>query len=138
MTVRPGLYSLVVDGRSYEVAVEALPDDARSLVVTVDGTALPVEVEDERQRARRAAEQARGVTAGRISTATIVAPMPGRVVSVLAAPGDTVERGQTIVTLEAMKMESSLTAPHTGTVTEVLVTAGQTVQQRQPLVRIEG
>ena len=63
--------------------------------------------------------------------------MPGRVVAVPVAPGTTVERGQPLVVLEAMKMESALSAPHPGVVTDVLVTPGQTVQQRQPLVRIE-
>ena len=75
---------------------------------------------------------------GAASGATVVAPMPGRVAAVPVSVGEAVVRGQTVVVLEAMKMESALAAPQPGTVAEVLVTAGQTVQQRHPLVRIVG
>jgi biotin carboxyl carrier protein len=69
---------------------------------------------------------------------TVAAPMPGRVVAIPVSVGDEVQRGQTVVVLEAMKMESSLATPHPGKVVEVLVSPGQTVQQRQALVRIDG
>ena len=55
--------------------------------------------------------------------------MPGLVVQIPVAVGDTVEAGQTVIVLEAMKMENDLTAPRAGIVKAVHVTKGQTVNQ---------
>jgi biotin carboxyl carrier protein len=136
--VGPGLYSVLLDGRSFEVALDLRPDRPDEPgEVTVDGRTMTVSVEDERRRLTRGG--AGGVeSGGGGGGATVAAPMPGRVVAVPVAPGDRVERGQTVVVLEAMKMESALTTPHAGRVAEVLVSPGETVQQRQVLVRVEG
>ena len=67
----------------------------------------------------------------------LVAPMPGRVLEVRAAVGDTVTAGQTMLVLEAMKMEHHMTAPFDGTVTEVRVTAGDQVENGAVLLVIE-
>ncbi|MBU6252482.1 MAG: methylcrotonoyl-CoA carboxylase, partial [Alphaproteobacteria bacterium] len=66
----------------------------------------------------------------------ILAPMPGRVLSVAVAAGDSVTRGQKLLTLEAMKMEHSLVAPFDGTVDDVLVSAGAQVQVDALLVKV--
>jgi propionyl-CoA carboxylase alpha chain len=58
---------------------------------------------------------------------SLLAPMPGTVVRVGAAVGDTVAPGETIVVMEAMKMEHAISAPHAGTVTSVAVEVGQVV-----------
>jgi len=64
-------------------------------------------------------------------------PMPGKIVSVAAQPGDAVAKGQALVTLEAMKMEHTLTAPFDGSVTEISVKAGDQVSEGVVLVRLE-
>jgi 3-methylcrotonyl-CoA carboxylase alpha subunit len=63
--------------------------------------------------------------------------MPGRIIAVDVKSGDTVTRGQKLVTLEAMKMEHSLTAPFDGTVAELNAEVGAQVQVEALLVRIE-
>jgi 3-methylcrotonyl-CoA carboxylase alpha subunit len=68
---------------------------------------------------------------------TILAPMPGRVTSVDVATGDTVTKGQKLLTLEAMKMEHALTAPFDGVVAELNAAAGGQVQVDALLARIE-
>ena len=65
------------------------------------------------------------------------APMPGKVLSVHVAAGDTVEEGQPLVTLEAMKMEHALCAYQPGIVTEVLVVAGDQVSSGEVLALVE-
>jgi biotin carboxyl carrier protein len=65
------------------------------------------------------------------------APMPGKVIDVRVSVGDAIARGQTLVTMEAMKMEHQLTASTDGVVTEVCVSAGQQVDAGQVLVVIE-
>jgi 3-methylcrotonyl-CoA carboxylase alpha subunit len=74
-----------------------------------------------------------GSTAG---DGAILAPMPGRVLSVEVATGQTVTRGQKLLTLEAMKMEHSLVAPFNGTVEDLMVSAGAQVQVDALLVKV--
>ena len=65
----------------------------------------------------------------------LVAPMPGLVLRVDATEGSEVEEGQTLLVLEAMKMENNLKSPASGQVAEVFVQAGQAVEKGAPLLR---
>jgi biotin carboxyl carrier protein len=65
------------------------------------------------------------------------APMPGQVLLVHAAAGDTVAAGDPLVVLESMKMELVLTAPLDGRVAELTVAVGDKVAVDQPLARVE-
>jgi 3-methylcrotonyl-CoA carboxylase alpha subunit len=67
----------------------------------------------------------------------IAAPMPGQVLRVLVAAGDLVEKGQTLLVVEAMKMQIELAAPHAGTVLSIAVAAGDKVLPGVPLVEID-
>ena len=64
---------------------------------------------------------------GRVASLQVRAPMPGRVVRVLAQPGARVKRGQTLVVLEAMKMQNEIPAPRDGVVREVAVVEGESI-----------
>jgi 3-methylcrotonyl-CoA carboxylase alpha subunit len=77
------------------------------------------------------------VAGGAGGSGAILAPMPGKVIAVEVAQGETVAKGQKLLTLEAMKMEHSLTAPFDGTVAELNTTAGAQVQVEALLARIE-
>jgi 3-methylcrotonyl-CoA carboxylase alpha subunit len=77
---------------------------------------------------------AHGAAAG---SGAILAPMPGKVIAVEVAAGQAVTKGQKLLTLEAMKMEHTLTAPFDGTVAELNAVAGQQVQVDALLVKIE-
>ncbi len=79
----------------------------------------------------------RGTGSGGVSDGAILSPMPGRIIAVEVAAGDTVTKGQKLLTLEAMKMEHSLTAPFDGVVAELNAEAGAQVQVEALLVRIE-
>ena len=78
-----------------------------------------------------------GASTRRAASDTIVSPMPGSVIAVHAAVGDTVSAGQAIVVVEAMKMEHTLRAEADGTVAEVLVRAGDVVSLHQRLAVID-
>jgi len=116
------------DGRVHVVDLAEAENDApaREILSFVDGFA----------RAFRL-EQARGSGLGAASSGTILSPMPGRIIAVDVAAGDAVTKGQKLVTLEAMKMEHSLTAPFDGTVAELNAQTGAQVQVDALLVRIE-
>ncbi|MEQ1538357.1 MAG: acetyl/propionyl/methylcrotonyl-CoA carboxylase subunit alpha [Sphingorhabdus sp.] len=74
---------------------------------------------------------------GAASDGSILSPMPGRIISVDVSEGQAVTKGQKLLTLEAMKMEHSLTAPFDGVVAELNATAGAQVQVEALLVQIE-
>ncbi len=81
--------------------------------------------------------RASGVAVGGAADGAILSPMPGRIIAVDVAAGDTVAKGQKLVTLEAMKMEHSLTAPFDGIVADLNAVEGGQVTEGTMLVRIE-
>ncbi len=80
---------------------------------------------------------ARGSVGAAAGDGAILAPMPGKVTSVEVAAGDTVTKGQRLLTLEAMKMEHGLVAPFDGVVAELAAVAGAQVQVEALLARIQ-
>ena len=76
-------------------------------------------------------------TSHSIHDGEIEAPMPGKVTAVEVAAGDKVEKGQRLLTLEAMKMEHALTAPFDGTVEALSAEPGAQVTEGQLLVKVE-
>ena len=78
-----------------------------------------------------------GSHGGTIADGDILSPMPGKVIAVMVSAGEAVTKGQKLLTLEAMKMEHTLTAPFDGVVAELNATAGAQVQVEALLARIE-
>ena len=121
-------FSLLIDGASYLVDV-GVAQGAR--VVQLRGLSFLVEVEEEmryRLRGGAAAAGARG---------TVRAPLPGRITHVAVKPGDAVQAGDTLLVIEAMKMENEFKAGAAGTVREVRVEPGQPVNAGDVLVVID-
>jgi 3-methylcrotonyl-CoA carboxylase alpha subunit len=81
--------------------------------------------------------RAAAVGAGGAADGAILSPMPGRIIAVDVAEGDTVTKGRKLVTLEAMKMEHTLTAPFDGTVADLAASEGAQVTEGALLARIE-
>jgi biotin carboxyl carrier protein len=125
------VYSLVLDGRSYEVSVHRR---SGRFELVIGGESYDADVLDE--RAMRIAE-ATGDVGAKQHGETLLSPMPGIVVGIAVAVGDAVATGQSVVTLEAMKMENELKSAVEGVVKEVKVEVGQGVAQGEPLVVIE-
>lgn len=101
--------------------------------IAVDGNLMNIEIDDEKSLLLKAMA---AKTSGSKSSSIIAAPMPGRIVKVLVEQGATVEHGQGVVILEAMKMENELRAQTTGTVQLVKVQSGQTVEKGDILMEI--
>lgn len=123
-----GVYSILMDGRSYEARVEEHPD---SFVIVVDGYRFEVEVRDPRRWSRKSGGR------GSDGIQTVTAPMPGKVVRVLVVAGDTVEPGQGVIVVEAMKMQNEMKVPRAGKVLSVSVKEGATVVAGEVLATIE-
>ena len=128
-----GRYSLLVAGKSYEVLAHRInkPDvTGYRYEVLVAGQRFEIAVEDEREKALSGSIH----SVHESREAMVRAPMPGLVLGLPMDPGANVERGQTVVILEAMKMENDLASPITGKVKEIRVSKGQTVNQGDVLV----
>jgi acetyl/propionyl-CoA carboxylase alpha subunit len=126
--VREGVLSLIMDGRSHTVQV------ARSdggVTVDVDGQHFVIGT------GSRDDDSAVAAGAGGGGGGTIKAPMPGNVVKVMVEEGDEVVAGQSIVVVEAMKMENEVKSGTDGTVKKVNVAAGDSVGTSEVMVEIE-
>ena len=123
------VWSLLVNGHSHEVRVTPGPE---GLDITFDGATVPVSVRHPLEKMLMSSD--RTAVAG--GEETIVAPMPGLVVAIKVKPGETVEPGQAVAVVEAMKMQNELAAKRGGVVSDVLVAERASVSAGQPLVRM--
>jgi len=114
--------------RSYDVMFE--PAAGGTWRVHVNGQVIEAGL-------RTSAQRLRGYGASGGADGRVVAPMPGRVVKVLVAPGTAVEARQGVIVVEAMKMENELRAPRAGVVREVRVAEGASVEAQALLIVIE-
>lgn len=118
---------LVVDGREYAVVVTTHGDD---VFIHLDGETHALRHQGPLQRL---AAQSGGAGGDGIR-----APMPGSIVSVAVKAGDAVVKGQTLLVMESMKMETTIAAPRNGTVAEVAYeAAGQTFERDALLLSLE-
>ena len=149
-------YSLTINGNSYEVKIDDINEASTLAHVTVNGTKYDVEIAGGKAPVVKkpqvtAAPEATGLSvtpktpiATKPAAAPVAAgglkvacPLPGTVISINVKEGDTVVAGQTLVVLEAMKMENNIDAERGGVVKQVLVQAGATVMEGDVLLVIE-
>jgi len=126
--VERGVYSVLLNGASYEVRVIETPQGLRA---EAEGRRFKVAVLDPRDGSR---DSRASIGSGRQSVA---APMPGKVVRVLVRAGDSVEAGQGLIVVEAMKMQNEMKATRPGRVIEVRASAGATVGAGDTLLVLE-
>ncbi len=110
-------YNISVNGTTYDVAVEEITGSAAPVAVSAP-TPAPV------AKAAPAPAAAPVVTGG----TEVKSPMPGNIIDVKVAVGDTVKNGTPLVILEAMKMENDVVSPIDGTVASINVKKGDTVE----------
>ena len=124
---------LVTIGNEVHRVVARRGSTRGSYTLWVDGWRFEGEALDERTRAIR---EITAAAAGPSGPAPVVAPMPGLIVRVSVAPGDTVQGGQGVVVMEAMKMENELRASASGTVKAVHVAPGTAVEKGALLIEL--
>ena len=136
-------FNFTIGGQKYETTVKEIEPNVAEVVV--NGTSFIVEfqkneskkVKAARVAAPTAAPTAAPVAAKPAGAAVVKSPLPGSIVKVMVKPGDSVKKGDTLLTMESMKMENVVASEYTGTVKNVLVAAGQNVMQDDKLVEIE-
>lgn len=135
-------FNFTIGGQKYETTVKEIEPNVAEVVV--NGTSFIVEFqknESKKVKAARVAAPTAAPTAAAVAkpagAATVKSPLPGSIVKVMVKPGDSVKKGDTLLTMESMKMENVVASEYTGTVKNVLVQAGQNVMQDDKLVEIE-
>lgn len=124
-----------VNGIPFEVEMQgsSLVEEALPTVSTEAPAAAPAAAASAAAEAPAAAPAA---TNGPGAGAPVKAPLPGVVTKVLVAAGQAVKKGETVLVLEAMKMENNITAETDGTITGICVAAGDSVMEGTTLLTI--
>ncbi len=150
-------YSLKVNGHDYEVTIDEVNEASTLAHVTVNGTAYEVEIEGGKGATAKKPQVAPVPTAASniavtptmatpsrpaaVAPAggghTVKSPLPGTVLAIKVKEGDKVAAGQSLLVLEAMKMENEINADRTGVVKTVCVQQGATVMEGDNLIVIE-
>ncbi len=148
-------YSLKINGNQYEVKIDDINEASTLAHVTVNGTKYDVEIQGGKAAAVKKPQIASAPEATGLSVtpktpiatkpaavpaatgAKVTCPLPGTVIAIKVKEGDTVAAGQTLVVLEAMKMENNIDAERGGVVKQILVSAGATVMEGDVLIVIE-
>ncbi len=131
-------FKFVIDGHKYEVSVNEIENNVAEL--EVNGTPFTVEIEkEEKVTTRPLAKPAAATSAPAAAPATgsvkfITSPLPGSIVRVLVEAGQSVKKGDVLLTMESMKMENNISAEADGVVKSILVTPGQNVMQDDKLI----
>lgn len=144
----PTEFNITIHGEEYHIKIEGtghVEDDLKPYYVKVDNVLEEVYVETLTEMVPTL--DGRSIDSGRVSKGSkrpkarhdsdVTTPMPGRIVAVNVAVGDTVAAGDTVVTVEAMKMENPVHAPVAGTVKSIYVAVGDTVNPDECLIEIE-
>ncbi len=123
-----GQVALIEGGRSWGMSIEG---DEHSVTCSIAGRLYAVEIEDERERAAHAAERESTKGGG-----VVKSNMPGVVVKLLVKEGESVEKGQPLLVLEAMKMQNEIGAPGAGVVKALHVREKEAVSSGAKLVTL--
>ena len=119
-----GQLSLLIDGK--RVTAHVSSDNAKRWVTINGRTVLLIKQTGSRK----------GAGGHQHAAGELTAPMPGQVRAVNVGEGDAVTKGQTLIVLEAMKMEMKIQSPSDGTVSKLFVKQGETVEREQMLIEI--
>lgn len=142
-------YKYKINGNTYKVAIGDIDDNVAN--VEVNGVSYKVELEATKAAAIKTVQAPRPSAAPRTATGekviakpvvagsakAVKAPLPGVVLSIPVKVGQAVKAADTVLILEAMKMENNINAGTDGTVKEILVSAGDSVLEGNPLIVIE-
>jgi biotin carboxyl carrier protein len=128
--VAPNIFSILLRGQSHEIRVTPSPNGTLTLQTNLEE--FTAEVVDPRAWSGRhhSALEAEG-------RQQVVAPMPGKVVRLLVKAGDTVEAGQGLLVVEAMKMQNEIRSPKSGIVERLLAQEGKAVNAGEILAWVE-
>ena len=127
------VYNLIKDHRSVNVKIVSSDIATKKLTIEVEGENFEVEIKDELDIVLE--KMGFGFSSQK-QVKEIKAPMPGLVLEIVVSEGQEVKEGETILILQAMKMENSIAIQNNATIKRILVTAGQPVDKGQLLIEL--
>lgn len=137
-------FSFTINGNQYDVEIKDYEDDVAS--IDVNGTSYDVEVHREVKKSKTPTLVRPEVPASRkdskikkkisATSSAIKAPLPGNVINIFVKEGDTVNKGQKLLTYEAMKMENEVQSTKDGSVKAIKVAPGDSIIEGQDLIEI--
>jgi len=137
-------FEFTISGNKYQVHIKDFEDNLAQ--IEVNGTEYEVEVHQEMKKAktpklvRKEIQRKPGegfITKKSAGAATVKAPLPGNIFKILVKEGDTVAKGDTLLVMEAMKMENNVLAEKEGTVKSIKVAVGDAVLQNDVIIEME-
>jgi biotin-requiring enzyme len=139
-------FKYTIDGKEYSVVINNVSED-NVADITVNGEEYKVQMEAPAEPEKKKVELGKPVAenetentarSANINTSNAIkAPLPGTITSIEVSVGQEVKAGDTVLVLEAMKMQNSIEAERDGKVTTIIVKVGQAVLEDEPLVVIE-
>lgn len=126
-----GRFHIIQGYRSYTATLVSFDAEAKEAIVRLNGAQYTVKMEDAFDQLLKQMGMESLMTA---AVSDVKAPMPGKVIRVMAQPGDDIKKGDDLLVLEAMKMENVLQSPADGSIAEVRVASGDTVEKNTVLV----
>lgn len=127
-------YTITVNGTAYDVTVDEANGAAPAQAAAPVQAAAPAPAPASAPAAAAPAPEAKPVATGSEGAVKVDAPMPGTILDVKVSVGTSVNSGEVICILEAMKMENEIVAPQAGTVSSVNVSKGDSVEAGQVIV----
>ena len=124
-------WQVTVDDRTFSVLLHHIDEENKLVSLTIDGKPTTVKI---RTRAEQLLQKLGLAAQMKPKAGTVKAPMPGLIVGLSVRAGQTVQEGDSVLTLEAMKMENAIKSPVSGTVEAVHVQVGDSVEKKQLLV----
>jgi biotin carboxyl carrier protein len=134
-------FKFSIEGKSYEVSIEETGKNMAT--VDVNGKKYAVNIEKKEKPTfiaaapRPATSAAAAAPASKSVPGTVTSPLPGSIIKIMVSVGQAVKRGDTLLTMESMKMENNIKAEKDGVVKAILVQQGQSVMQGDSLVDLE-
>ncbi|MDP8220573.1 MAG: biotin/lipoyl-containing protein [Candidatus Stygibacter frigidus] len=138
-------YKLTIDEKEYDTRIVEYESDR--VIVKVNGHDYEVNIDTDARKVTQIIRSPKkspdlGVLGSHekkkvsVSPGTVTSPIPGLVISIKVAEGDTVAKGDTIIILEAMKMESEIASTASGTVKKIFVKEQQSIQEDDPIIEV--
>jgi biotin carboxyl carrier protein len=132
--VHDGSFHLILNNKSYNLEVVDFNKKEKTIIVKVNGNNYPLILKD---KFDLLLEKMGLEDLATTKISEVKAPMPGLVLDILVEPGNEIEKGDTLLVLEAMKMENSIKSPTEGTVKSVAVEKGIAVEKNTVLIEFE-
>lgn len=132
--VRKDTFHIIKDHKGYNATLISFDAEEKSMIINVNGTDYEVSIKDKNDLLL----QKLGISSKSSSAVQVVkAPMPGLIINISAKAGDEVKKGDSLLILEAMKMENVLKSPRDGKIKKVSVDLRQPVEKNQILLEFE-